>query len=125
MHALELHIVGSSFKLDCKRPGPATLSDDPVRPCPILFIGQCPEIKTTTKSNHLLLPSQNHIDSAYGSDNSLRKTGSVLSLGSLSLCSSKKGSSLRDKIAEIETLRDILTRQVSERLFGEFHSYDL
>lgn len=68
----------------------------------------------------MLLPSQNHIDSAYGSDNSLRKTGSVLSLGSLSLCSSKKGSSLRDKIAEIETLRDILTRQVSERLLVNF-----
>jgi len=74
---------------------------------------RCPSKAMKDEWVHALELHINHIDSAYGSDNSLRKTGSVLSLGSLSLCSSKKGgSTLRDKINEIETFRDILMRQL-------------
>ncbi|XP_030598851.1 collagen type IV alpha-3-binding protein-like isoform X1 [Archocentrus centrarchus] len=58
-------------------------------------------------------------DSGYGSESSLRKHGSMLSLTSAtsgysatSTSSFKKGHSLREKLAEMETFRDILCRQV-------------
>ena len=59
-------------------------------------------------------------DSGYGSETSLRKNPSMLSLSSatsltLSSTSSssfKKGRSLREKLMEMETFRDILCRQV-------------
>ncbi|KAI1301192.1 Pleckstrin homology domain-containing family A member 8 [Halotydeus destructor] len=50
------------------------------------------------------------IDSAYGSENSLRRHGSALSLGSLT--SIKKNRVLSDKLSEAETYRDILCRQI-------------
>lgn len=52
------------------------------------------------------------VDSAYGSENSLRRHGSALSLGSTSVSSLKKGRGLREKLLEMETFRDILCRQV-------------
>lgn len=57
------------------------------------------------------------MDSAYGSENSLRRHGSALSLGSTSLSgtsvsSLKKSRGLREKLAEMETFRDILCQQV-------------
>lgn len=57
------------------------------------------------------------LDSAYGSENSLRRHGSAISLGSTSLSgasvsSFKKARGLREKLAEMETFRDILCRQV-------------
>uniref|UniRef100_A0A674PAT3 Ceramide transfer protein n=1 Tax=Takifugu rubripes TaxID=31033 RepID=A0A674PAT3_TAKRU len=58
-------------------------------------------------------------DSGYGSESSLRRQGSMLSLTSAtsgysatSTSSFKKGHSLREKLAEMETFRDILCRQV-------------
>ncbi|XP_052448101.1 ceramide transfer protein isoform X1 [Carassius gibelio] len=58
-------------------------------------------------------------ESGYGSENSLRRHGSQLSLTSAasilsttSASSCKKGYSLREKLAEMETFRDILCRQV-------------
>ena len=57
-------------------------------------------------------------ESGYGSENSLRRHGSMLSLtstASLSTASAssfKRGRGLREKLAEMETFRDILTRQV-------------
>lgn len=58
-------------------------------------------------------------DSGYGSESSLRRHGSMLSLTSAtsgysatSASSFKKGHSLREKLAEMETFRDILCRQV-------------
>uniref|UniRef100_A0AAQ5XRJ9 Ceramide transfer protein n=1 Tax=Amphiprion ocellaris TaxID=80972 RepID=A0AAQ5XRJ9_AMPOC len=58
-------------------------------------------------------------DSGYGSESSLRRHGSMLSLTSAtsgysatSTSSFKKGHSLREKLAEMETFRDILCRQV-------------
>ncbi|KAM6902815.1 ceramide transfer protein isoform 4-T4 [Xenentodon cancila] len=58
-------------------------------------------------------------DSGYGSESSLRRHGSMLSLASAtsgysatSTSSFKKGYSLREKLAEMETFRDILCRQV-------------
>ncbi|XP_061589892.1 ceramide transfer protein-like isoform X4 [Cololabis saira] len=58
-------------------------------------------------------------DSGYGSESSLRRHGSMLSLTSAtssysatSTSSFKKGYSLREKLAETETFRDILCRQV-------------
>ena len=55
---------------------------------------------------------QQYIDSAYGSENSLRRHGSALSLGSVSVTSMKKNRCLKDKLAEVETYRDILHRQI-------------
>lgn len=52
------------------------------------------------------------MDSAYGSDSSLRRHGSCVSLGSASITSFQKGHGLREKLAELETFRDILCRQV-------------
>lgn len=52
------------------------------------------------------------MDSAYGSDSSLRRHGSCVSLGSASITSFQKGQGLREKLAELETFRDILCRQV-------------
>ncbi|XP_042365353.1 ceramide transfer protein-like isoform X4 [Plectropomus leopardus] len=59
------------------------------------------------------------VDSGYGSESSLRRHGSMLSLTSAtsgfsatSTSSFKKGHSLREKLAEMETFRDILCRQV-------------
>jgi len=52
------------------------------------------------------------IDSAYGSENSLRRHGSTLSLSSASISSFKKGWGLLEKVAEVETYRDILCRQI-------------
>ncbi|KAJ8005725.1 hypothetical protein DPEC_G00120890 [Dallia pectoralis] len=58
-------------------------------------------------------------ESGYGSESSLRRHGSMLSLTSAasgfsttSNSSFKKGHSLREKLAEMETFRDILCRQV-------------
>ncbi|XP_061116940.1 ceramide transfer protein-like isoform X5 [Conger conger] len=58
-------------------------------------------------------------ESGYGSESSLRRHGSLLSLTSAasgysatSTSSFKKGHSLREKLAEMETFRDILCRQV-------------
>ncbi|XP_076322975.1 ceramide transfer protein [Tachypleus tridentatus] len=56
-------------------------------------------------------------DSAYGSENSLRRHGSAISLGSANLSTAsvssfKKARGLRVKLAEMETFRDILCRQV-------------
>ncbi|XP_077592900.1 ceramide transfer protein-like [Stigmatopora nigra] len=58
-------------------------------------------------------------DPGYGSESSLRRHGSMLSLMSAtsgysatSTSSFKKGHSLREKLAEMETFRDILCRQV-------------
>ncbi|XP_062874055.1 ceramide transfer protein isoform X2 [Trichomycterus rosablanca] len=58
-------------------------------------------------------------ESGYGSESSLRHHGSLLSLTSAtsglsttSASSFKKGHSLREKLAEMETFRDILCRQV-------------
>ncbi|XP_030624867.1 collagen type IV alpha-3-binding protein [Chanos chanos] len=58
-------------------------------------------------------------ESGYGSESSLRRHGSMLSLTSAtsgysatSTSSFKKGHSLREKLAEMETFRDILCRQV-------------
>uniref|UniRef100_A0A3Q2E4P6 Ceramide transfer protein n=1 Tax=Cyprinodon variegatus TaxID=28743 RepID=A0A3Q2E4P6_CYPVA len=58
-------------------------------------------------------------DSGYGSESSLPRHGSMLSLTSAasgysatSTSSFKKGHSLREKLAEMETFRDILCRQV-------------
>ncbi|XP_077087771.1 ceramide transfer protein isoform X2 [Siphateles boraxobius] len=58
-------------------------------------------------------------ESGYGSESSLRRHGSLLSLTSAasglsttSASSFKKGYSLREKLAEMETFRDILCRQV-------------
>ncbi|XP_037340341.2 ceramide transfer protein-like isoform X2 [Pungitius pungitius] len=58
-------------------------------------------------------------DSGYGSESSLRRHGSMLSLTSAtsglsatSTSSFKKGHSLREKLSEMETFRDILCRQV-------------
>ncbi|XP_008421616.1 collagen type IV alpha-3-binding protein-like isoform X2 [Poecilia reticulata] len=58
-------------------------------------------------------------DSGYGSESSLRRHGSMLSLTSAtsgysatSTSSFKKGHSLLEKLAEMETFRDILCRQV-------------
>ncbi|XP_060762941.1 ceramide transfer protein isoform X1 [Neoarius graeffei] len=58
-------------------------------------------------------------ESGYGSETSLRHHGSMLSLTSAtsglsttSTSSFKKGNSLREKLAEMETFRDILCRQV-------------
>ncbi|KAL2079689.1 hypothetical protein ACEWY4_025433 [Coilia grayii] len=58
-------------------------------------------------------------ESGYGSESSLRRHGSTLSLTSAasgfsatSTSSFRKGHSLREKLAEMETFRDILCRQV-------------
>lgn len=70
---------------------------------------------------HLWIDSIEHhrAESGYGSESSLRKHGSMLSLTSAtsgysatSTSSFKKGHSLREKLAEMETFRDILCRQV-------------
>lgn len=62
---------------------------------------------------------QHKAESGYGSESSLRRQGSMLSLMSAasnysatSTSSFKKGHSLREKLAEMETFRDILCRQV-------------
>nr|XP_046203083.1 ceramide transfer protein-like isoform X4 [Oncorhynchus gorbuscha] len=59
------------------------------------------------------------VESGYGSESSLRRHGSMLSLTSAasgfsatSTSSFKQGHSLREKLAEMETFRDILCRQV-------------
>lgn len=57
-------------------------------------------------------------ESGYGSQTSLRKHGSMLSLNSTaslsmtSTASSKRGFGLKEKLAEMETFKDILCRQV-------------
>ncbi|CAG2111415.1 unnamed protein product, partial [Medioppia subpectinata] len=51
-------------------------------------------------------------DSAYGSDGSLRRHGSAVSLGSVSMTSIKSNRGLKEKLNEIETFRDILCQQV-------------
>ncbi|XP_063819895.1 ceramide transfer protein isoform X1 [Pseudophryne corroboree] len=62
---------------------------------------------------------QHKSESGYGSESSLRRHGSMASLVSgasgysaTSTSSFKKGHSLREKLAEMETFRDILCRQV-------------
>ncbi|KAE8636045.1 hypothetical protein XENTR_v10002821 [Xenopus tropicalis] len=62
---------------------------------------------------------QHKSESGYGSESSLRRHGSMVSLVSgasgysaTSTSSFKKGHSLREKLAEMETFRDILCRQV-------------
>lgn len=56
-------------------------------------------------------------ESGYSSENSLRRHGSAISIASANLSSTstssfKKGRGLREKLAEMETFRDILCRQV-------------
>ncbi|GAB6018962.1 hypothetical protein CHUAL_000603 [Chamberlinius hualienensis] len=56
-------------------------------------------------------------ESGYGSENSLRRHGSAISIASATLSSTstssfKKGRGLREKLAEMETFKDILCRQV-------------
>ncbi|CAG5128563.1 unnamed protein product [Candidula unifasciata] len=57
-------------------------------------------------------------DSGYGSENNLRRHGSMLSLASgtslsqASASSFKRGRGLKEKLAEMETFRDILCRQI-------------
>ncbi|KAG7318492.1 hypothetical protein KOW79_018247 [Hemibagrus wyckioides] len=72
-------------------------------------------------------------ESGYGSETSLRHHGSMLSLTSAtsglsttSTSSFKKGNSLREKLAEMETFRDILCRQVDtlQRYFDNCASLD-
>ncbi|XP_064900921.1 ceramide transfer protein-like isoform X2 [Columba livia] len=62
---------------------------------------------------------QHKTESGYGSESSLRRHGSIVSLVSgtsgysaTSTSSFKKGHSLHEKLAEMETFRDILCRQV-------------
>uniref|UniRef100_A0A8C4QJI0 Ceramide transfer protein n=1 Tax=Eptatretus burgeri TaxID=7764 RepID=A0A8C4QJI0_EPTBU len=62
---------------------------------------------------------QSKIESGYGSEASLRRHGSMISVTSAassfsaaSTSSAKKGRGLREKLAELETFRDILCRQV-------------
>ncbi|KAF4077158.1 hypothetical protein AMELA_G00204830 [Ameiurus melas] len=62
---------------------------------------------------------QHRAESGYGSESTLRRHGSMLSLTSAtssysatSTSSFNKGHSLREKLAEMETFRDILCRQV-------------
>ncbi|XP_032062801.1 ceramide transfer protein-like [Aythya fuligula] len=71
---------------------------------------------------------QHKTESGYGSESSLRRHGSVVSLVSgasgysaTSTSSFKKGHSLREKLAEMETFRDILCRQV-DTLQKYFHA---
>uniref|UniRef100_A0A1W7RAQ4 Ceramide transfer protein n=1 Tax=Hadrurus spadix TaxID=141984 RepID=A0A1W7RAQ4_9SCOR len=57
------------------------------------------------------------MDSAYGSENSLQRHGSALSVNSTSLSAAsftsfKKARGLREKLAEMETFRDILCRRI-------------
>uniref|UniRef100_A0A3B4DCE4 Ceramide transfer protein n=1 Tax=Pygocentrus nattereri TaxID=42514 RepID=A0A3B4DCE4_PYGNA len=72
-------------------------------------------------------------ESGYGSESSLRHHGSMLSLTSAasglsttSTSSFRKGHSLREKLAEMETFRDILCRQVDtlQRYFDNCASGD-
>lgn len=57
-------------------------------------------------------------ESGYGSENNLRRHGSLLSLQSgtslstMSASSIKRGRGLKEKLAEMETFRDILARQI-------------
>ncbi|XP_076019865.1 ceramide transfer protein-like isoform X3 [Genypterus blacodes] len=74
---------------------------------------------TTLQSWVSVVSSTRQADSGYGSESSLRRHGSMLSLTSAtsgysatSTSSFKKGHSLREKLAEMETFRDILCRQV-------------
>ncbi|XP_029649707.1 ceramide transfer protein isoform X3 [Octopus sinensis] len=63
-------------------------------------------------------PYIHQAESGYGSENSLKRHGSLLSLTSgtslstASASSFKRGRGLREKLAEMETFRDILCRQV-------------
>nr|XP_013809262.1 PREDICTED: collagen type IV alpha-3-binding protein-like [Apteryx mantelli mantelli] len=77
-------------------------------------------LKVHKKIRKLLLEYlQKRTESGYGSESSLRRHGSMVSLVSgasgysaTSTSSFKKGHSLREKLAEMETFRDILCRQV-------------
>ncbi|XP_075216905.1 ceramide transfer protein isoform X2 [Lycorma delicatula] len=65
-------------------------------------------------------------ESGYGSENSLKRHGSAISLTSNTLSSAsassfKKGNGLKEKLAEMETFRDILCSQM-ETLQGYFDS---
>ncbi|XP_064607533.1 ceramide transfer protein-like [Liolophura sinensis] len=65
-----------------------------------------------------MLELHKQADSGYGSENNLRRHGSMMSLTSAtslstaSASSFKRGRGLREKLAEMETFRDILCRQV-------------
>lgn len=65
-----------------------------------------------------MLELHRQADSGYGSENNLRRHGSMMSLASgaslstASASSFKRGRGLREKLAEMETFRDILCRQV-------------
>ncbi|XP_013394772.1 collagen type IV alpha-3-binding protein isoform X2 [Lingula anatina] len=71
------------------------------------------------------LETHRQTESGYGSENSLRRHGSMLSitsgtsLSTQSTSSFKRGRGLREKLAEMETFRDILCRQV-DTLQGYF-----
>ena len=59
-----------------------------------------------------------HAESGYASETSLQRHGSMMSLTSLSTASTtsfKRGRGLKEKLAEMETYRDILCSQVSYR----------
>ncbi|XP_071167056.1 ceramide transfer protein-like isoform X1 [Mytilus edulis] len=67
---------------------------------------------------HRVFCSTEQAESGYGSENNLRRHGSLLSLQSgtslstLSASSFKRGRGLKEKLAEMETFRDILCRQI-------------
>lgn len=89
--------------------------DVSVNDCVWYLRADCPE-----QRNHWVEALEAYkVDSAYGSENSLRRHGSALSLGSTSVSSLKKGRGLREKLLEMETFRDILCRQV-DTLQGYF-----
>ncbi|XP_070819797.1 ceramide transfer protein-like isoform X4 [Chaetodon trifascialis] len=79
----------------------------------------CSVMDAGYKDGHHEKVSHIRAESGYGSETSLRRHGSMLSLTSAasalsatSTSSFKKGHRLREKLAEMETFRDILCRQV-------------
>ncbi|XP_029017325.1 ceramide transfer protein-like isoform X3 [Betta splendens] len=110
---------------------PLTLMHTCMNPSFLPLSGSLPSMQTHTVSvarsamdaGHKDGPDEkvSHIraESGYGSETSLRRHGSMLSLTSAasalsatSTSSFKKGHRLREKLAEMETFRDILCRQV-------------
>jgi len=72
---------------------------------------------TPTKRNYSIIYITQQVESGYGSESSLRRQGSAVSISSntLSTTSSssfRNGRGLKAKIAELETYRDILVQQI-------------
>ena len=64
-----------------------------------------------------------HAESGYASESSLQRHGSMMSLTSLSTASTssfKRGRGLKEKLAEMETYRDILCTQVDGIYYDGF-----